>query len=160
MYQNFRFNCFQSRFVPYTPDSVGLKKLNLPKNVRVLDCYHICATIFIITAFVLTIGCVLATNKASTVMSLSALRLALLSLNTTTLDHDYDMVILSDTETDTETDKRWVVYNVEVFTQHRDRHQHRFSSGSVLIYQYLCHSRSRVCVKLLIVSVCLLNRTF
>ena len=41
----------------------------------------------------------------------------------------FGVFTLSDTETDTETDDKWVVYIIVW----RDRHQHRFPLGSVLI---------------------------
>ena len=44
---------------------------------------------------------------------------------------------------DTEIDKKWIAQNcVQAFIPHRDRHQHIIPLSSMLIYQYLCLSRS------------------
>ena len=52
------------------------------------------------------------------------------------------IVCSHDTETDTRDQQNWVPMNsMEVFILHRDKNQHRFSSGSTLIYQHLCLSQ-------------------
>ena len=61
----------------------------------------------------------------------------------TSFINSYGLFTLPDTDTDKDTDNLWVVQNcVKVFILHRDRQHQRFPLGPMLIYQYLCLSRS------------------